>query len=243
METLDHSKWKRNKAAINSKLIQKGSMVIAKEDLSIFFPGRFVDKKLTVIKNSLKALGALCIKDDKNNYAVLLVPGHIPITPNELIDIELDGEHYYEVKINKGQPIFDSTTIVADMDLVYSLFELFILQGKVPWYMEYLDLIKFFSKLPKYSGTKVGNNTLSFEMFIAMAARDINNPEVEYRTLLTKESDMNTKPLKWIGLQNIYYSFRSTLAKVGGSYFKQGLLAANVNHEQKATDLENILRK
>jgi len=243
MEKLDISKLKRNPEAIKKKLKKVDNTIIAKEDMLIIFPEKFVDKELTNLDNVSDVFGVVAVLDNNNNYSVLTIPSRFTVEPAEIENIEINEEPYVALHIEAGQPLISNTVMVKNQDVTFPIFDLFMLQGKIPWYINYEDLLDVFIKLDKYAGSKVGGLVLALEALTAINARDPKNPETEFRMVINSEEDMRKKPVEWVGLKNIYYSFKSTLSKIAGAYFKQGVIAAIVKPEKETTDLEYVLRK
>jgi len=243
MEKIDVSKLKRNAKLIKSKYRKVGDMLIAKEKLYILFPSKFVDKDLSILDNVCKILGVIAIMDDNNNYAVSTIPGRIDIEPSEIETVDINNELYTMLVIEPGDPLFSDTRIIQNTDMVFNVFELLLLQGKVPFYLNYEDLLNVFTNMPRYTGTSVGKDSLVFEILIALSARNPNNLDQQFRMFVKdRKMAMSITPA-WVGLRNIYYSYNSTLSKIAGSYFKKGLVASIIKPEKDATVLENILRK
>jgi len=242
MESVDISKFVRKPDIIKKKIKKVGDSFVANETLYIMFPSRLVNKGLVDLDTISKVIGTLCVYDEKGNYSVINIPARIKIEPNEINDIEVKGEEYTRFTIEKGSTLFASLKVVNELEVVFPLFDLYMLQGKVPWYMNYIDLFNLFTRTGKYAGSRVGKNYLGFESLTAINARDPKNPDTEFRMILRSSKDLESETPEWVGLQNIYYSFKSTLSKIAGAYFKQGIIAAVVKPEDKETDLEHILR-
>ena len=237
MDRIESKRFKRNPEVIKNMIKKEGYKVIALEELYVIFPSKFVDKGLTILGNISEVFGVIAVVDKDYNYGLYTIPARIDIEPSSIEEIEIDGVIYVKLTIEKHQLLFSSTKIVKNADITYPLFDLLIMQGKVPFYLEYEDLLEVFTNLPKYAGTKVGSHYLPIEIVISIIARDSKNPDIEYRW--TKG---DKKPM-WIGLTNIYYSYKSTLAKIAGNYFKQGVIAAVVKPEKSVTDVEYALRQ
>jgi len=244
MEIIDIKKFKRNPNAIKKKLKKSNNTFIATDNLYIMFPTKYIDKGLAVLDNICEILGVFIVYDDNLNYSVLTIPSMINIEPNDIIDAVINNnEQYMILHIEKGQPLFNNLTIIKSIDTVFPIFDLMLLQGKIPWFINYIDFVNILIGFKKYAGSKVGNFVLGLEALAAINARDMNNPDVEFRMILKNEKDIENIYPEWVGLKNIYYSFKSTLSKLAGSYFKQGIIAGIVKPEDKTTDLEYVLRK
>jgi len=242
MERLDVNTWVRDPSLIQKALKKSGTSIIAKEKMYIIFPTKFIDKHLVLLDNVCSVVGILCVVNEKNRYGIMKIPGKISIIPNEIEDVEIDGVAYTRFHIEAGEELIHDTTIIKSTDMVYPLFDLLMLQGKVPWYIEYTDLLDIFLNLNKYAGSKVGNDIITLKILTAINGRQYGNPDIEYRTIINTPKDLQTKKVTWVGLQSIYYSFKSTLSKLVGSYFKKGEIAALVKPSKNVTDIEKVLK-
>ena len=242
MEALDISSMKRDHKFMSKYTTVKGDTVIAKEELYYLFPDKFIDKKLSIMDVTCSLLACMAICKD-NSYAVMKFPCRVQVTPNKIEDVVINDVLYKKLTIEKGELLLDSTKYVKDGSMVYDVFEYLIIQGKVPWYLEYEDLFDFFKHVPEYTGTTVGKDPLVFEILTAVISRDEKKLDRAYRNIINSKEDLKKKGVNYIGLLNIYYTFKSTLAKISGSYFKEGIISAIVNGPtKKATDLERIIR-
>jgi len=242
MDVLDSKDLKRNPDLIKKKLKNIGDSIVTSVNLSILVYNKFVDKNMTILDNVCKVAGIIAIMDEDNNYGIMTIPGVFTIEPSSIDDVEIDGDHYYRLEVEKDDIFISDITIVKDTSFAFKTFNVLILSGNIPFFLGYEDLLNIFENLPNYAGTKLGIDTLPFEIFTAMVARDIKNPTKDYRTVVKTRNDLTKILPKWVGLQDIYYSFGSTLSKVAGSYFKTGTLAAIVNKNEKPTKLEKILK-
>jgi len=242
MDVYESKDLKYNPTAIKSKLKTISNTISTSVDLTILVFGKFVDKDMTILDNVCKVMGVIAVMDDNKNYSIMTVPGVFDVEPNAIEDIEVDGEHYYGLRIEGGDSFISDTSIVKDNSYVYKLFNTLILNGKVPFFLGYNDMLTIFKNLPKFTGSKLGTDSLPFEIFISMIARNKKDPTKDFRLDLKTSKDFNTKP-EWVGLSNIYYSYGSTLSKVAGSYFKTGTLVATINKSKEPTKLEKILRR
>jgi len=242
MEAFKSSDFKRNPSVLTKHFKEKEKRIVTDKDMYILVHSKFVDKELTILDNVCKVMGILAVVDEDKNYTIMTIPGMYNVEPSGIENIEIDGELYYTLHIEAGDDLISDTTVVKDSNNAYKVFDLFILSGKIPFFLEYEDLLDVFANLPKFAGIKLGKDTLPFEVFVAMVARDKNDNTKDYRLIINDRKDLNSKKPEWVGLMNIYYSFGSTLSKVAGSYFKTGTLAAIVNKNEKPTKLEQLLK-
>ena len=84
---------------------------------------------------------------------------------------------------------------------------------------------------------------LAIEILTAIIGRNKDNLKQEYRNLINEIGQIDESKLRWIGLENIFYSFNSTLSKMAGSYMKLGEISAILNPEKDISDLEHVVRE
>lgn len=241
MDMVDFKKFKRDDKYLSSAIKVTKSRYIAQEDLFIMFPKRYIDLHLGDIDNTVSVLSVLIVYNKDFKYSVINIPSMVNITPDSIEEIEIGDEIYFKMTIIKGDAIIDSRDVIVDGDVGYGVFNILLVKGVIPWYVSYLDLVKIFENIPKYTGSKVGGYISVIKIMIAISARSKDDPSIPYRKVI-KSFDDNT-PVHWVGLNNIYYTYNSTASKIFGSYMKPGMISAMVNPEKKATKLENIIRK
>jgi len=241
MDVLDISKFKRDKKTISSLIKITDKNYIAKDDLFIIFPKKYIELHLGEIDNTVIILGVLAVFNKDLKYSVINLPSMLTITPDSIEEVELGNDTYYKLSILKGNALIDTRNVVVDSDVGYNIFNVLLVKGEIPWYIEYLDLIKIFENIPEYTGNKITGYMSVVKIMIAISARSKKDPSVPYRMVLKNSED--TQDIHWVGLNNIYYTYNSTASKVFGSYMKAGMISAIVNPEKRATKLENIVRK
>ena len=108
--------------------------------------------------------------------------------------------------------------------------------------MNYEDLSNLFKLSSKYAGTNIGDNPLAMEVLASIIARDKNDKTVLFRKLAKDMSVLRNNNPAFIALLNIYYSFTSTMSKLSGSYFKDGITSALVNKETESNAVEDMIK-
>lgn len=243
MDLYKKKDFKRNNTLIKKDLKTIGDTLISMKELYIYFPYDYTEKNLAEIDNTCKLLGIFIIADSNNNYTLATIPTLIYTTPSSIDTIDIDGVSYYRLTYEAKDVIIDNLNVILELDMAYNVFNLMMINGKVPWFIEYIDLLKIFNNFNKYTGSKVALFSDIMKIFIRISAREKGKLDINYSNILNLEKDLKTKEIEWIGLSNIYYTFNSTLSKVGGSYFKKALISTMVTPEKEPTELENILRK
>jgi hypothetical protein len=242
LENFDYKQYKRNPDIIAKYIKKQDNMLITKKKLYIMFPEKFVDKEMSILGSTCYILGIFAILDEDGNYAVSLIPTRMEIQPIEIDTILVDGQQYVVLEIEENSDIVSNTTLIQE-DVTYPIFNLFFIQGKIPWYLDYYDLPRIFQILEKYTGSKAGRNHITFEFLTAIIARVHGDKKTEYRMVIDTIKDMERIKPSYVGLMNIWYTFKSTINKLAGSYMKLGLVSAINYPEKEISDIEHIVRE
>ena len=241
METIDITKFKRNRDKVFKSLVFKDNKVFTKETLFIMFPKRFIDLGLGEIEDVVTIYGVLNISNENNEYMNMVMPSKIKITPDSITEVEIGDDAYYRLTVLANDVLIEDINTVVEPDIGYETFDILLVKGVIPWYINYIDMIKIFKNVPKYTGSKIESYLDIIKIMIAVSARNYENPDEPFRMSINKVTDYNKKVF-WAGLNNVYYTFNSTASKVFGSYMKAGMISAIVKPEDKPTKLENIVR-
>jgi hypothetical protein len=225
----------RDSKAIESKLYIKDDKVYTKEKTIIEFPKWYEDKEFLDIQNVsfLYGIFAILIGD---KYSVSLIPTLISTTPLMTKEVERDEEVYIQYIYGKDTPIINNTEVVKRELLSAILFDNFFIKGKVPWFIEYEDLIKIMDNLVYYAKSNLGNYNIANELVISFIARNKNNKNLFYRQKLEGDPE-------YINMISPFFSTRSTVAKLSSNYFRDSIVSALVQKEEEPTRLENIVRR
>ena len=226
---------KRDKDFIKSKIYVKDGKVYTKEKTIIEFPKWYENKELLDIQDVTYLYGVFAIIiDDK--YSVSLIPTLVNTTPIIIREVERENGTYIQFVYGKDDVLIDNTNVVKKDLLSYNLFENFFIYAKSPWFMAYEDLIRVMDNLFKYSNSNLGDNFVASELVTSFIARTKKDKCVFLR------QDPNAEA-EYVDLTNVYYSALSTLNKVAGNYFTEGLTSALVQKEVTPTKLENLVRR
>lgn len=225
----------RDKAFIESKLYIKDGKVFTKEKTIIEFPKWYANKELVDTQDVTYLYGVFAIIIGEK-YSVSIIPTLINTSPIIVTEVERNGEIYTQFIYGKDDCLINSTTVLKKDLLSYNFFENYFIYSKVPWFMGYEDLIKVMDNVQAYGGSNLGDNFIASELVTSFIARTQKDKSVFLR------QDPTAKP-EFVDLTNVYYSALSTLNKVAGNYFTEGLTSALVQKEKEPTKLENLVRR
>lgn len=229
------SNYKKNPDVINSYLYIKDNALCTKEDINIVYPSRFLDKGLVDLDNVIKLTSIFAITDYNKNYAVVCLPIMQTFTPSGSKEVKYKDVNYSILQFDKNTVVNPNMESVINSTLTQVIFDEFIVQGKIPWYLDYKDIPELFSKADKYARVSLGDNPLTFEIIAALITRKTDNKLVYHRQAIKE-------PYSYVGLNNVYYGYTNTDNKLIGGYFSEGIVTSLVSPEKETTNISKIFR-
>lgn len=221
---------KRDAKFIQSKIVVKDSTIYTSEKCCIEFPKWYMDKSLANFGTTTKIYGifAIIIGD---KYSVSIIPTQIVTKYVIFKEVDRDGEPYIQLWYNKGDAIVENTTLLQKDILCYNWFETLHMYAKVPWFLEYEDVVKIMNNTPMYSGSGVGVNPLANEIMVSFLTRYTKDKHEFHRHHLND-------PYTYIDLMDVYYGVSTVTNKIAGNYFNDALTSALVQKDKTTTKLE-----
>lgn len=225
----------RDKEFMGKLISIKGDKVYCSKRCSIEFPSWYIDKGLAKFGHDTAFMGICAIVVD-NKYCVTTVPTIVRSNPIDMNQIERNGVPYTRLEFGPGDPIYSNTSVVKETLLSYDFFNHFFLRTKVPWFIEYHDMVKLMNNLMKYAGSGVGRSPIGNELTVAFVTRDAKDPLKFYR-----QTDMKGEYI-FVDLMDIYLSVRNTMDRLTGGYYKDALVGSLLAPAQEPTDIEKHLK-
>jgi len=226
---------KRDKKFIEQNLYKKGNQILTKQVTIIEIPKWYMDKNLLEIQDIVEVYGIFAIIIGEK-YSVSIIPTLITTNPIRVEEVKRDEEIYVQLTYGKDSVIIENTSVIKNEILSYTFFEKFCLYAKIPWFMEYEDIIHVFDNLKKYAKSSLGDNYLASELVVSFIARTEKDKSVFYRQ---KPSDN----IFYIDLINPMFSSLNTVSRIAGAYFNDGLISALIQKEKKPNKLEQLVRQ
>jgi hypothetical protein len=237
------SKYVRNAQAVLPKLVvNEGGQVITKANCKIQVPVRFSEIGLGQIGIDTFAYGLFPIIMEDGNYALMNVTALVELDPFKLEIIEIDDVQYHEFSFEAGQVVIKTTNLLQKETLMYNILDELIFKGKIPWYVAYEDLGKIFDSAKKHAKSNVGNIPETIEFIAAMVCRSKEDRTKYIRTVANTYKDTSLSQISYVPLKSVFYAVNSTVNKLTGSYFSDGIVSALVNPTTKVEKIESILR-
>jgi len=225
---------KRDPAYFKSIITQVDNKLITKENIKIEFPKRYINKGLAKIGDNIEVYGIFAIiKDDK--YCVSNIPAMVYTSPILINEKLINDAEYIVFEYGKDSTIVNDITVLKNNILTEALFQEFIISGKMPWFIEYQDVIIMFKNMVKYAASAIGENHISSELITSYIARSKKDIKLFHRNAPNDE-------YMFVPLDDVFYSANSTFAKLAGNYFNDAVVSAITQPEKSPTKLEKLLR-
>jgi len=220
------------------KELSDGS-VICDKDCKIYIPTAFRDKHLASLGNDIYIVGIYMLSVEDKYYAVSMVPSMMRIDPSSINQVVIDGVDHFEFIFEAGDTVFASTDLVKNAKLLYYVFDYIVARGKVPPYLNYLDLGKLFDYAPKFTGTKLASTPTILHMLLSMICRDPKDLSKYFRQV-TNGKDLES--VTYVPMRSATHGATNTTARLMGAHFTDNLTSALVNPSEREENIEHILR-
>lgn len=232
---------KRDPKFIQSKLVDKGQQRFVTENAFIDVPKRYLNRNLLEIKDQTFVFGVFAlIVGDK--YSVSLIPSMFRTTPLNIQEYKIGETEYVRLVYAKDTCIFENTEVVRKDVLSFNIFDEFWMAGKFPWYIDYEDPVKILDNMVEYAGSNVGRNLFANEITSSFVARVKGDMTKYFRTIAQGPTKDTRDKCAFNGIDDVFYSATSTLAKFAGNYYGDAVVSALVQPEKEIGEIEKAVR-
>jgi hypothetical protein len=242
VDSIESRGLNRKPDVIKSYFKNVGDSIVTTKNIKVIFPERFVKTELAFMGSTIRLVGLYSILDEQGNYGVVIAPIFQDLSPYNVGEVAIDDNVYKVLYFNAGDVFMLSKTLVMADEFMYDIFSEFFLKGNIPWYLNYEDVSNVFLESKKYANSNIGNNPLTMEILTSVIARDRENKDIRIREMIITNTDKNKIIPSYIGLNNIYYSFDNTGARLIGGYYGDSVVNAIVSPETKSTTVADLLR-
>lgn len=240
---MDPSVWKRDASKVKAALVrQPDGSVLATRPIKIYVPERYTEKGLAEVESETFIVGIYAMVVDDKFYAVSKINAMMRIKPTTISTVKFDGTSYLEFNFEAGSVVIATTSLIKSDTLVYNIFNYFISNGAVPWFLSYEDMATLFESAEHHAGVRLTKSHSILEMFAAAIARDQEQRTKYYRHTLDDTSEKPIEPVAYIALRNISLGATNTTARLQGSFWSDGLTSALANPSNKLERVEQLLR-
>lgn len=235
---------KRDDKHIKSLLSEtKDGRLIALKDIDIVFPEDYLTAKLAKMDEKFQLLGVFAFVDlEAKKYAVFSIPARVYANISEMFTFKNQDEVQRVLHYTRGDTILETMDVMAEEQLSYYIYHHFTALGRVPWFMNYDDILKIYDKDSYYIGKSLINIPQVLEMIQSNIARDPKNDKFMYRDTVKNYDEVDSKMPNWVALRNISLGATDTYNKLLGSYYEDGLTSGLAEKSKKITRIEKILR-
>lgn len=230
------------KSCLSRLVVAKDGGVLTRAPCRIQLPSRWMDVELGSIADVTSVYGFFPILFDDNRYTVLNVCGMLDLTPNRTTKVTIQDEEYYEFHFDSGSKVIKSLQHVRRDTLTWSIFNEFFMKGKVPWWATLDDLCSVFDTADKHAGSGMGRTPETIEFLAGVAARKVQDRTRSLRQTAKTWDDYDLDQIEFVPITSVLHSVNSTLGKLSGSYFHEGVVSAMVRPASKTSKVEKILR-
>lgn len=222
---------KRDPKYIQSLIEVKGDKIFCKEKCIIEYPAWYDEKGMGESREEVSMYGIFAIiVGDK--YSVSTIPTICTSSPIVVTEIERGGVIYKQLRFGKGDCIINDRKVVSYTLKAYNFFESFFMRAKIPWFIEYEDLVKCMDNLTKYAASEVGGSAITNELVCSFVSRSAKDKSVYYRQV------GGSGDVSFVDLMNVYHSTVGVVNKLAGGYFNNALTSALVQKNEGNTKIE-----
>ena len=213
---------------------------IAKTNLSVLFPSRFMDKSLSEISSEIRIFGVFIIFDDSMRYALVNNPVKLLTEPVTISDVTVNDKDYKLLTYIKGSNIISDTRIIPDQGDSFTLLDDWIIRSNnIPFYLGYEDLMNVFIRSSTLTGTPIGQNPQAIGALVSIIARDKTN---EFVRVNHDKKQIAKMDVDYVGFNNVPRAYKNTMSMLTGNYLDQGMTAALNTDNPSATDIDEVYR-
>ncbi len=227
------------RAKANLKLI--GDSLVTAKDCTIQIPESFANRNLAVMGSEVYVCGVFPIIFEDSYYTLNSTIAMFRLKPSVTETTVIDDENYYVFKFEAGDTVIENINLVISNTLVYYVYNHFIANGNVPWYLGFYDLVNLFSSTKEHAGVNLGTKA-TMEVIIMTMIRDKDDLYKLYKHTIENESDILTRPPAIIAFDSVIWNTSDTTSKLNGNYNDMAVNAALVNKSERVELIEELLR-
>lgn len=239
---IDSTSFIRNAKEVYKAHQKVDNQIVARDVLKMYVPLRFESRDFLVLEDEISVLGITGWVYQDKYFALSKIPGFYRTEPSLINNVTIDNEEYVEFTYQPGDLVVANIAVVKIDNLMYRIFDELIAKGKLPWYMNYNDLLTLYEYSEYHAGVKLGSTRAPMEIVGATIARSPHDPKTFYRQWLTSKEQVFTEPPVNIPLRAVSYGATNVIAKLLGSHFNENLTSALVSPGDRVEDVERLLR-
>lgn len=237
------TKYRRNAESVLAQIhVNQAGQAIVKQPMTIMAPVRFTEIGLGQVGIDNYLYGLFAVILETGEYSVMNVNALISIDPFKTLTTTIDEVEYHVFYFKEGDVLYKTIDLVQREAILFRVFDEFIFKGKVPWYVDSDDMGSLFATAAKHAGSRVANNPEVMEFIASLVTRSKKDRMKYLREVAETLKDFSAENTEFVPLKSIFYSVKSTVNKLTGSYFNDGVVSALVTPTTKTDKIESILR-
>lgn len=237
--------YKRNAEAVLAQVVtSQNGQVTCKVPCKIHVPVRFTEGAVGLGQVGIDTYtyGLFAIILESGEYAVCNIVALMNINPYKQTTVTIDEVDYHEFHFEKNQVMIKNSVLVKRDELIYNVLDEVVFKGKVPWYVDYIDLGKIFDTAQKFAGSNAGETPEVIEFIASMVGRSSSDRTKFIREVATDYKGYKGDNVSFVPLKSVFYAVNNTVNKLAGSYFSEGVVSALVVPSEQASRVETLLR-
>lgn len=216
--------------------------VITKEGCKVYFPVSWTECGLASVGDDIRVLGFFAVVYGKQ-FSVGSAMSSVRFTPATVNIIKTLDEDYYELTFDQGGLVMDTTSMVIDDTTSYRVYKRFIEMGKIPVYMDSLDIITMFKHVAYCCGSRLGDSESVLTLISSSVLRDAEDLTKPLNLVQTTPFEHGNYDFAVVPFRDVQYGATNVTAKLTGSYADIAINSALVNPSDRSEAMEDGLRQ
>lgn len=240
---MDYKQLTRDASKVHADLVlTPNGQYITKSGCVVIIPKRYVEKQLANFMGNAFTLGIFAIVVGERYYGVSIVDSMVRLSPTSVGERTYGDTKYLEFTFEPGAVVIPNVSMVCDNKLPYQIYNEFTAKGRIPWFMNYVDIGRIFDTSKDYANLDLHTNHAIFEMLAAVMARDPIQRNRYLRQVVKSRAELEKAEPAFVAFRNIQAQATNTTTKLMGSYFRDALASALVNPAVRLEGFEKLLR-
>lgn len=238
---MDIRKLVREPARVLAHLHEmEDNSLVASKECRIYVPSRFSERGLASLGADTYIVG-ICAFVIDGYYSIMMVNAMMRIDPSEINRVMVGEDEYLEFVFYAGSTVITNLNLAKTDTLTYKIYDEIIAKARVPWYLSYFDLAAIFDTAREHAGANIGNNKEVTELLVSIIARSNDKRTTYYRQVIDGDDSLVSNPPYYASLKDVTLAATNAVNKLGGGYFRDGMISAINSPSERVERLEEIL--
>ena len=205
--------------------------------ITVKIPRRYENYDLLLIRENISTLGIFEFSINNGPFYGFVLPTILHTCPSIYYTKSTETEDTLVLEFHKGDKFIVHNVAIKQSNIAYAMFVEFLTLGNLPKFLTYEQTAFLFDLAKEICDADLKVHHSIFEIIYSHLFRDPDDFTVKYR-----HTKMNKSP-KFIELKSVIHGTDSTMTKLVGSYFNDGVNAAMIIQSNQKHDLEDLLRE